>query len=113
MMVEDVDVVDVKAPQTLIEAGEEVFPRPEVTIGTRPHVPTGFGGDDELVSVRAEVLAEDPPEIDLCTSVRGSVVVGQIEVGDTQVESTPQDGTLSIKWSVVTEVLPQPKRHRR
>src|ERR1700675_1401229 len=45
MVVEDVDVVEAKAAQALVEAGEEVFPRAEVAIGPGPHVPARLGGD--------------------------------------------------------------------
>jgi hypothetical protein len=70
MMVEDVDVVEAEAPQALVEAGEEVFARAEVAVGARPHVPTGLGGDDQLVAERAEVVVEDPREVGLGASVR-------------------------------------------
>ena len=63
MVVEDVDVVDTKPSQTLIEAGQEVLPRSEVAVGARPHVPTGFGGDDEFVPVVAKVLTENAPKL--------------------------------------------------
>src|SRR3984885_14639415 len=113
VVVEDVDVVEAQPAQTLIEACEEIFPRSKVAIGARPHVPAGLGGDDEFVAILAEVLAEDPSEIRLGTAIRGPIVVGQIKMGDTQVEGTPQDGALSLERSVITEVLPQPKRYRR
>ena len=51
MVVEDVDVVEAEPPQALIEAGEEILARPEIAIGTGPHVPTGLGRDDELVAI--------------------------------------------------------------
>src|SRR5271168_3651640 len=113
VMVEDVDVVDTKTPQALIEAGEKILPRSEVAIGARPHVPPGFGGDDKFVPVVAKVLTENPPEVGLGAAIRGSVVVGQVEMGDSQIEGSPQDGALGFEWSVVTKVLPQPERHRR
>ena len=109
VVVEDVDVVDTKPPQTLIEAGQEILPRSEVAVGARPHVPTGFGGDDEFVPVVAKVLTENPPEVGLGAAVRGPVVVGQVEMGDAQVESSPQHSALRLEWSVVTEVLPEPE----
>ena len=34
-------------------------------------------------------------------------------MGDAQVESSAQDGTLGVDGPVVAEVLPQPERHRR
>ena len=111
VVVEDVDVVEPEAPQALIEAGEEVLPGAEVAVGARPHVPTGLGGDDELVAVVAEVLVEDPGEVGLGAAVGGPVVVGQVEMGDAQVEGSAHDGPLGVDGPVVAEVLPQPERH--
>ena len=71
VVVEDVDVVKPEPPQALIEAGEEVLPRAEVAIWSRPHVPTGLGGDKELVAVVAEVVVEDPAEVGLGAAVGG------------------------------------------
>ena len=90
-MVEDVDIVDAKSPQALIKAGEKVLSRPEVAIGARPHVPTRLGGDDEFVAKVPEVLTENSTEIGLGTAVGRPVVIGQIEMGDAQVESSSQD----------------------
>ena len=59
----------------------------------------------------AEVVVEDPGEVGLGAAVRGPVVVGQVEMGDAQVEGSAQDGTLGVDGPVVTEVLPQPKRY--
>jgi hypothetical protein len=113
VVVEDVDVVKSEAPQALIETCDQVFPRAEVAVGPRPHVPTGLGRDDELVAVVVQVLAEDPSEVGLGAAVRGSVVVGQVEMGDAQVEGPAHDGALGVEGPVVTEVLPQPERHGR
>ena len=111
VVVEDVDVVEPKASQTLIEARHEVLPRAEVAIWSRPHVPTGLGGNHELVAVVTEVVVKDPGEIALGAAVGGSVVVGQVEMGDAQVESSTHGGALGVEGPVVTEVLPQPERH--
>ena len=113
VVVEDVDVVEPEAPQALVEAGEQIFPGAEVAIGARPHVPAGLGGDDELVAVVAEVVVEDPGEVALGAAVGRPVVVRQVEMGDAQVEGSAHDGTLGLEGPVVTEVLPQPERHRR
>ena len=106
VVVEDVDVVEAEAPQALVEAGEEVLARAEVAVRARPHVPAGLGGDDELVAVVAEVVVQDPAEVGLGAAVRGAVVVGQVEMGDTEVEGSAQDGTLGLDGPVVAEVLP-------
>ena len=55
-----------------------------------------------------EVLRHQPAEIGLCRPVRRSVVVGQVEVGDAEVERPAQDGPLVGQRIDVTEVLPEP-----
>jgi hypothetical protein len=106
MVVEDVDVVETEALQALVEAGEEVLAGAEVAVGAWPHVPTSFGGDDQLVATVAEVVVQDAGEVGLSAAVRGPVVVGQVEMGDAQVEGSAQDGALGVDGSVVAEVLP-------
>ena len=71
MVIEDVDVLDTKPPQALVEAGEKILSGSEVAVGPGPPVPARLGGDDEFVPVVPEVLAEDPSEIGLRTAVRG------------------------------------------
>src|SRR5205823_12757110 len=68
--------------------------------------------DDQLVPVGLEILAEDPPEVDLRTAIRRPVVVGEIEVRDSQVERATEDRAARHQRPVVAEVLPQPERDR-
>src|SRR3954469_12103376 len=106
MVIEDVDVVEAETTQTLVEAGEEIFARAEVAVGPGPHVPAGFGGDDQLVAAVAEVVVEDPGEIVLRRAEGGSLLFGQVEMGDAKVEGRAKGGTLGEKRPVVAEVLP-------
>src|SRR3712207_7010591 len=50
--------------------------------------------DDELVAIGSEVVGEVPAEVGLRRAVGRPVVVGQVEVGDAQVEGAAQDGPL-------------------
>jgi len=59
---------------------------PAVAVRARPHVIAGLGGDHQLVAVRPEVIGKHSPEVDLGRPVGRAVVVGEIEVGDAQVE---------------------------
>src|SRR5690625_191979 len=111
--VEDVDVIETHPAQRVVEARQQVLARAEEPVRTRPHVPAGLGGDDQLVTVRGKVLREDASEVRLRSSVRRAVVVGEIEVGDAEVERPPQDRPLRHQRFVVTEVVPQPERDRR
>ncbi|MNF89381.1 hypothetical protein D3C84_719040 [compost metagenome] len=57
--VKDVDVVHAQALQALVEAGQHVLARTAaLTVWTRPHVPTGLAGNDQLVAVLLEVFAQ-------------------------------------------------------
>ena len=106
MVVENVDVVEPKPPQTLVEAGQKVFAGAQIPVGSRPHVPPRLGGDDQLITVPAEVIVENPGEIGFRAAIRRSVVIGQIEMGDAQIEGSAQDGALGFDGPVVAEVLP-------
>ncbi len=113
VVVEDVDVLQAHPPQGLVEAGGEVLARAEVAVGAVPHRPTGLGGDDELVAVRPQVLGHDPAEVDLRAAGGRAVVVGEVDVADTQVECPPQDRPLGLQGPVVAEVVPQAEGDRR
>ena len=58
-----------------------------------------------------QVIVKDPGEIGLGAAVRGSIVVRQVKVRDSQIERPAHDGALGSEGPVVTEVLPKPKRH--
>ena len=110
VVIEDVDVVDAQALQALIKAREEVLARAKIAVRSGPHVPSGFGRDHQLITERAKVRAQDATEVRLGAAVRRSVVVGQVEVGDAEVEGAAQDGALSVDRAAIAEVLPQPER---
>ena len=74
---------------------------------------TGFGGDDELVAVRLEVVSQVPAEIRFGAAAGRTIVVGEIEVRDAEFESAAKDGPLRLKRLVVTEVMPEAQRDSR
>src|SRR6202012_1024412 len=85
--VEDVDVVEVHAGQRLVERGENVLaPAAALAVGAGPHVPARLGRDHHLVAVGAEVFPHRPAEVDLGGTVGRPVVVGEVVVGDPEVE---------------------------
>ncbi len=43
-------------------------------------------------------------------AVERAVVVGQVEVGDAEVEGAAQDGALRVERAVAAEVVPEPER---
>jgi hypothetical protein len=60
----------------------------------------------------AKILGHDAAEVDLGRPVGRAVVVGQVKVGDAEVEGAAQDGARDPQRPVVTEVLPQAQRDR-
>jgi hypothetical protein len=54
-----------------------------------------------------QVGGQDATKILLGRPVGRPIVVGQVEVGDAQVERPPDDGPLDLRRVVATEVLPQ------
>ena len=60
-----------------------------------------------------EVLAQDATGVDLGRPVRRAVVVGQVEVGDAEVECRAQGRPLRGQRLVVAEVVPQAQGDER
>ena len=108
--VENIHIIDAKALQALVQARQYVFTRTAtLAVRTGPHVPTGFAGNDQFVAVVLEVFTQQPAEVDLGAAVRRAVVVGQVEVVDTQVERRAQQCALGVDRGAVTKVVPQPQ----
>ncbi len=95
--VEDVHIVQAHPGERLVQAGQQVLARAPLAVGAGPHVVSGLGRDDQLIAVRAQVLAQDAAEVDLGRPVRRTVVVGEIEVGHAQVERAAQDRPLGVQ----------------
>ena len=108
--VEDVHVVDTHAQETLIEAREQVLARPPLPVRPGPHVVARLRRQDQLVAVGGEVASEQAAEVLLRRAVRWTVVVGEIEVRDAEVECAPEDGAARIQRTIVAEVVPEAQR---
>ena len=50
------------------------------------------------------------PKFSSAEPLRRAVVVGQVEVGDAQVERAADDRALPVDRAIVAEVVPQPER---
>src|SRR4029079_6561900 len=87
--------------------------RAPLAVGPWPHVVARLRGDHELVAVGSQIVREQTPEVLLGRAVGRSVVVGEVEVGDAEVECAPHDGALGLEWEVVAEVVPEAEREHR
>ena len=113
MRVEDVDVVETKPLETLVETRQHILARAPFAVGSGPHVVAGLCGDDELVAIAGQVSGEKTTERLLRRAVRWTVVVGQVKVRNTQIERAANDLTAGFERPSAAEVLPQAKRNRR
>ena len=110
MAVEEIDVVELQASEALVEARDEVFARCPRTIGAGPHIVGCLGGDEELVAMRCEIIFEDLAEALLGGTRVGTVVVGEVEMGDAGIEGCTHDVTTLRFGGKATEVVPEAKR---
>ncbi len=110
--VEDVDVVETHALQALVERRQQVLARAAKAVGAGPHIPARLGGDQQLVAMAAEVLAQNLAEVLFGRAVGRTVVVGEVEVGDAAIEGATNDGAAGLEDIGSAEVLPQAQRHR-
>src|SRR5215469_16818692 len=53
--IEDVDVLEPHAPETLIQTGEEILARAPLSVWTGPHAVPSLGRDDELIAVAGKI----------------------------------------------------------
>ena len=85
---------------------------PHSPYGPGPHQIAGLARDDQLVAVGAEVLCEQQAEGFLGGAGRRAIVVGQVEVGDAQVEGAAQDRAAGFQDVDAAEVVPEAQRNR-
>ena len=105
--VEEVDVVQVHAPEALVEACHEVLAGAPVAVGPGPHVVAGLRADEELVAVGTEVVIHEAAHRLLGRAVRRAVVVGEVEVCDAVVESVARDVAAALVGVHAAEVVPE------
>ena len=96
VVVEDVDVVEAHAVEGLVQRRDQVLAGAPLAVRAGPHVVAGLGGDDDLVAVGREVVGQDAAEVGLGAAGRRAVVVGQVEVGDAEVEGAAADVALAF-----------------
>ena len=112
--IEDVDIVEPHALQALVEAGEQIFAAAPFAIGARPHVVAGLGRDDQLVAIAREIGRAGLAESLLGRAGRRAVIVGEIEMGDAEIEGRAAHRRACVsKRRVAAEIVPEPERDRR
>ena len=112
VVIEDVDVIEPHSRQALIEACDQVLAGTTIAVRPRPHRPAGLVGDDQLITVRREIAAQDATERDLGAPRLRAVVVGEIEVRDAEVECPADHRARFIEWIDAAEVVPEPEGDR-
>ncbi len=106
-------VVEPHPLQALVEAGEHVFAPAPFAVRPRPHVVAGLGRDHELVAQSAKVGPQNFAEVDFRRAGRRPVVVGEVEMGDPEVERRAADRPHRIHRLVEAEIVPEAERDRR
>ncbi len=107
--IEDIDIVETHALQALVAGGDQIFAAAPLAIGTRPHVVACLGGDDQLVAVWFEVLAEQLAEGSFGGAVGRAVIVGEVEMGDAEIEGGLAHLALECVGVVSPNVCQRPK----
>ena len=111
--IEEVDIIQFHALQTLVERGNERFPAAPVPIRPGPHFVAGFRGDEEFVAIGFERRLHDFAKRLFGTSGRRPVVVGQVEMYDAVVESVVNQRAAFRQRALASEVFPEAERDGR
>ena len=109
--IKNVDVVEVHALEALVETGEKIFAGTPIAIRTGPHVPASLGGDNEFIAMSGKVAVEDAAEIFFGGARRRTVIVGEVEVGDAEVESATKHSLDVAEGVDSAEIVPKAKRN--
>ncbi|MCY1233054.1 hypothetical protein D9M72_455720 [compost metagenome] len=113
MRIEDVDIVEAHALQALVAGSDHVLAAAPFAVRTGPHVIAGLGRDDQLVAQMGEIRAHDFAEGGLGRARRRAVIVGEVEMGDAEVEGGAAHVDLAVMGRVAAEIVPEPQRDRR
>src|ERR1039458_10160715 len=111
MGIKNVHVIQFQAFQALVEAGDEIFARTPFAVRPRPHQITRLAGDDQFVAVGFQIGAENAPEMFLRRTGRRSIIVGQVEMRDAQIERAAHHRPAVFKDVNATKVMPKPERN--
>jgi hypothetical protein len=111
-MIKNVDVADAQARQALIQTGQQVFARPEIAVRPVPHRVAGLGGDHDFVAMCVQVAAQHGAERLFGRARRRAVIVGQIEMSDSEIERPEQHVTCRFTRVHTAEIVPKAQRNR-
>ena len=109
MVIKNIHVIECHALERLVEGGQEVFARTPFAVGTGPHVVARLGRDDEFVAVRGEISTENFAKIFFSGAGGWAVVVGEIKVGDAQIEGAAHNGASGLVDINPAEIMPEPQ----
>jgi hypothetical protein len=70
------------------------------------HAVAGLGGDNEFVAVGGEVELEQLAKLGFGGAGRRTVIIGEVEVGDAQIEGSAHDGAAVFKGIDAAEIVP-------
>ena len=113
MRIKDVYILQTHTLEALIKTCQQIFTRSKIAIRAGPHIPSCLGRDDQLVTVRFEVLPEDATEIFFSRTERWTVIIGQVKMRDPVIKTCAQDVASVFQIISMTQVVPQAHRQCR
>ena len=69
---------------------------PKIAVRTGPHPPAGFGGDNQLIPVGPQPILEHFSKYGFCGARWRTVIIGQIEMGDSHIEGAGEIMFLAV-----------------
>ena len=93
--------------ERLVQTRHQILAAAPFAVRTVPHAVTRLRRDKQLISVRTEIFIHQPTERLFRTTGRNTVVVRKIKMGDTVVERKTGDSAASLKWTFLSEIVPE------
>ena len=113
MVIENIHVIQLHPFQGGVTACEQILSGTAISIGTLPHIIACLSANQKLFPIRAKISLVQNTEISLRLSIGGTVIVGQIKMGNAQVEGLPKNILHLLLRIPFSEVMPKPQRNRR
>ena len=113
MRIENIHIFQSHPLQTLVKACHQILATSPVARRTRPHVISGFCGNNKFIPRLPQTFLQDTAEIFLCRSIHRTVIIGKIKMCNPIVESGIRNLNKVTEHIYTAEIMPQSQRDDR
>src|SRR5574344_385113 len=107
MGIENIHIFKLHTLQTAVERSYEILPGAPFSIRSRPHVMSGFCGNDYFITVLLQHGGINLAEQGLCRTIWRPIIICEVKVGNPLVESIFYDAATYFEVGLRSEIMPE------